>query len=64
VTARQVVIPASCALHRGPARFTNLVVRQRDQEIQLDPHATGACLLTLDEKAATALRDVLIEWLG
>lgn len=59
-----VVIPASCALHRGPTRFTNLVIRRLDGDIQLDPHATGACVLNLDEDAAIALRDTLTEWLG
>ena len=32
-------IPVSCALHRGPRGFANLVVeRKRDGEIVLDPH--------------------------
>ena len=32
--------------------------------IELDCHLDGSCLLTLDEDAATQLRDVLTEWLG
>jgi hypothetical protein len=30
----------------------------------LDPHVTGACVIILDEAAATALFDVLGTWLG
>jgi hypothetical protein len=53
-------IPVSCALHRGPRGFANLVVeRKRDGKIVLDPHVTGACVIILDEDAATALSDVL-----
>ncbi|MGH3476414.1 MAG: hypothetical protein ACRDRY_21950 [Pseudonocardiaceae bacterium] len=44
--------------------FANLVVSKRDGCIELDPHATGSWTLTLDEDEATALRDVLTEWLG
>lgn len=58
------VIPVSCALHRGPRGFANLVVEKRDGEIVLDPHATGSCVIILDEAAASALFDVLGEWLG
>jgi hypothetical protein len=58
------VIPVSCALHRGPRGFANLVVeRKRDGEIMLEPHVTGACVIILDEDAATALFDVLRTWL-
>jgi hypothetical protein len=32
--------------------------------IVLDPHAIGACLITLDEDAACLLRDTLTDWLG
>jgi hypothetical protein len=53
------VIHATCALHRGPADFANLVVSKRDGTIELDPHVTGSCVLTLAEDAATALRDAL-----
>jgi hypothetical protein len=58
------VIHATCAVHRGPAGFANVVVSKRDGMIELDPHVTGACVLTLAEDEATALRDVLTEWLG
>jgi hypothetical protein len=58
------VIHATCALHRGPAGFTNVVVSKRDGTIELDPHVTGACVLTLAEDEAVALRDALTRWLG
>jgi hypothetical protein len=58
------VIHVSCSTHGGPAGFTNLVMRKLDGEIELDPHATGACVIRLDEDAAAAVRDQLSEWLG
>ncbi|MDQ3761779.1 MAG: hypothetical protein M3460_08785 [Actinomycetota bacterium] len=58
------VIPATCALHRGPAGFTNLVVSKRNGQVELDPHADGSCKLTLDKAAATQLFNTLGEWLG
>jgi hypothetical protein len=56
-------IPVSCALHRGPRGFANLVERKLNGEIVLDPHVTGACVIILDEDAATALFEVLRTWL-
>lgn len=57
-------IPVSCALHRGPRGFANLVVEKRGEEIVLDPHVTGACVIIFDKAAATALFEVLGTWLG
>lgn len=57
-------IHATCATHGGTPGFTNLVATKRDGQIELDPHADGSCVLTLDEDAATLLRDALTEWLG
>ena len=48
----------------APAGFCNLIVSKVDGDIELDPHVDGCCLLTLNEDAATELRDVLTEWLG
>jgi hypothetical protein len=56
-------IPVSCAVHRGPRGFANLMVEKRGEEIILDPHVTGACVIILDETAATALFDLLGTWL-
>ncbi|MGH3873280.1 MAG: hypothetical protein ACRDSR_17520 [Pseudonocardiaceae bacterium] len=58
------VIPATCATHGGAIGFTNLVISKRDGGIELDPHATGGCLIKLDEDTARTLREVLMEWLG
>jgi hypothetical protein len=58
------VIHATCALHRGPAGFANVVLSKRDGTIVLDPHVTGSCVLVLAEDEAVALRDVLTDWLG
>lgn len=67
-------LPVSCALHRGPRGFANLVVERqvnRDRqdgrvvtEIVFDVHVAGACVIIMDEAAARALFDVLGEWLG
>jgi hypothetical protein len=56
-------IHATCRTHGGCIGFTNLVVTKRDGVIELDPHLTGQCLLTLDEDAARVL-EALGEWLG
>jgi hypothetical protein len=58
------VVHVSCSTHGGAAGFANLVLRKLDGEIELDPHATGAGVIRLDEDAATAVRDQLSEWLG
>jgi protein-tyrosine-phosphatase len=63
-SSNRKAIHATCALHRGPARFTNVVVSKRNRMIELDPHVTGSCALTLTEDEAIALRDVLTHWLG
>lgn len=61
---RRVVLAASCSVHQGALGFVNVVVGQRGGLIELDCHLDGSCLLTLEEDAATQLRDVLTEWLG
>jgi hypothetical protein len=58
------VIHATCTTHGGGAGFTNLVVSKRDGAIELDPHVTGQCVITLAEDQAIALRDALTEWFG
>jgi hypothetical protein len=58
------VIQATCIKHGRARGFTNVVLTKRGGEIEPDPHATGACVLRLDENAATAVRDTITEWLG
>jgi hypothetical protein len=58
------VIHATCALHRGPAGFANLVVSKRGGLIELDPHVTGSCVLTLAADEAAALAETIRGWLG
>ncbi|MGH3546926.1 MAG: hypothetical protein ACRDQU_02125 [Pseudonocardiaceae bacterium] len=58
------VIHAACTCRGIANGFTNIVVSKRDGQIELDPHVTGACVLTFDETEACALRDWLIECLG
>jgi hypothetical protein len=62
--ARRKAIPVTCALHRGPEGFANLMVSVDNGTIVLDPHVTGSCVITMDEAAACVLRDLLTEWLG
>ncbi|MGH3720106.1 MAG: hypothetical protein ACRDRI_14940 [Pseudonocardiaceae bacterium] len=57
-------IPVTCAVHRGPRNFANLVVERQGGEIILDPHVTGECVIIFDEDGATALFEVLRRWLG
>jgi hypothetical protein len=58
------VIDITCSTHGGARGFTPLVCTKRDDLIELNPHATNGCVLIFDEAAATALFDVLGEWLG
>lgn len=57
------VIMTTCQAHAA-AGFTNLLVTKEQGIIVLNPHAANCCVLRLDEKAATALLDILTEWLG
>jgi hypothetical protein len=63
-TGRRKAIPATCALHRGPIGFANLMVSLQGRSVALDPHVTGECVITLQERSAKMLRDILTEWLG
>ena len=49
------VIQATCTKHGGSRGFTNLVMTKVGGRITLDPHATGACVIELDEAEATAV---------
>jgi hypothetical protein len=65
VTSRnRRVISATCTTHAGARGFTNLVVTRRDGDIELDPHATGACVVRLDRSGARDLYEMLTEWFG
>jgi hypothetical protein len=61
---RRKAIPATCGLHRGPIGFANFLVSMQGGTVVFDPHLTGACVIALEEEGATALRDILTEWLG
>lgn len=61
---RRKGISATCRLHRGPVGFASLMVSVQNGSIVLDPHVTGACVITLDEEAARILLYLLTEWLG
>ncbi|MGH3865217.1 MAG: hypothetical protein ACRDQ4_03600 [Pseudonocardiaceae bacterium] len=62
--ANRRAIPVTCAVHKGPRGFANLVVEKQGGEIILDPHVTGECVIILDETAATVLFEALRTWLG
>lgn len=57
-------IPVTCTQHGGTPGFTNLVITQRDGDIELDPHVDRGCVLLLDETGARALSRALQELLG
>jgi hypothetical protein len=57
------VVMTTCQNHAA-AGFTNLLVTKEDGVIVLNPHVANCCVLRLDEQAATALLDILAEWLG
>ncbi|MGB8995274.1 MAG: hypothetical protein WCC65_08200 [Pseudonocardiaceae bacterium] len=57
------VVMTTCQAHAATG-FTNLLVTKKDGIIVLNPHLANCCVLRLDEQAATALRDILVEWLG
>ncbi|PZS33193.1 MAG: hypothetical protein DLM61_05650 [Pseudonocardiales bacterium] len=63
-TKNRKVIHAACTCRGVANGFTNVVVSKRDGKIELDPHVTGACVLTFDEDEACGLRDLLIVLLG
>lgn len=57
------VIPATCAMHGSTKNSCNLAVTREGDDIVLDPHVTGACVLILDKVGSAALFDQLGEWL-
>jgi len=64
VSSHRRLIPATCRTHGGARGFCNLRLTKEDGTVLLDPHVTGACVIELDETAATQILDVLGEWLG
>jgi hypothetical protein len=44
--------------------FINLMVSKRAGKIVLDPQITGSCVISLEEEAATTLRNLLSVWFG
>lgn len=58
-------ISCTCTVHGGVPGYTNLVVRALDGGgVELDPHATSACVLSLTELEARELHTVIGEMLG
>ena len=57
-------IAATCTKCGGTPGFTNLVISKRGGDIELDPHATGGCVIRLDEDSARTLSETVLEWLG
>jgi hypothetical protein len=59
------VLHASCTCAGVARGFTNVVLRKLpDGHIEIDPHVTGTCVLTLDESGARDLCATVWEWLG
>lgn len=57
-------IHAPCVPYGRQVSFMTLAVSTRSGQIDLDPHTTGACKVTIDEEVARVLRYALIKWLG
>ncbi|MGH3720601.1 MAG: hypothetical protein ACRDRI_17500 [Pseudonocardiaceae bacterium] len=62
--ANRRAIPVTCALHKGPRGFANLVVEKQGGKIIFDPHVTGGCVIIFEEDSATVLFETLRTWLG
>ena len=62
--ANERTIMVTCATCPGARGFTSLRVTRIGGDIVLDPHFAGACVLVFNETAATALFDLLGEWVG
>jgi hypothetical protein len=62
--ANRRAIPVTCAVHKGPRNFANLVAEKQGGEIILAPHVAGECVIILEEAAATTLFEALRIWLG
>ncbi|MGH3718765.1 MAG: hypothetical protein ACRDRI_07975 [Pseudonocardiaceae bacterium] len=50
-------------LHKGPRNFANLVAEKQGDEIILDPHVTGGCVIIFEEEGARVLFEALRIWL-
>ncbi|MGH3852497.1 MAG: hypothetical protein ACRDR6_03175 [Pseudonocardiaceae bacterium] len=61
-TAGRSAPPARCTGARGVSR--TWWWKKQGDEIILDPHVTGECVMILDEDAARVLFEALEEWLG
>ncbi len=58
-------INVTCTTCSSGTGWCNLrVTRLAGGDIVLDPHVAGACVIVLDEAAATALFDLLRQWRG
>ena len=61
--AQRRVLMTTCQAH-GAVGFTNLLVTKEGGFIVLNPHIGNCCVLRLNEQVATALYQLLGEWLG
>lgn len=58
------VISATCSVHPGTPSYTNLELIWDGEALALRPHATGACVLTLNEAEVSELHAFIEEVLG
>jgi hypothetical protein len=63
-SASRAVSGERASSNPAPRRFCNIVVTKDEGEIAMDPHVTGTCVLIFNEGEASALRDLLVEWLA
>jgi hypothetical protein len=57
-------IPAACQVDGDRRGSCNLRMSKARDEITLDPHVTGSCVISLDESGALKMRNTLTEWLA
>ena len=57
-------IPAAYQVDEGCREFCALRVSKTKGEIMLDPYIAGACVVSLEESGALAMRNTLTEWLA
>lgn len=58
----RLVLSATCDQH-GTRGFTNLLIESHRDEIRIDPHVMGACVLTLGREEVRRLVTCLSQWL-
>lgn len=57
-----VVLSGTCTTCSGCEGFTNLAVRCSAESVTFDPHAVGACAVTVKRDEIKRLLETLVLW--